>query len=514
MPLPSIRPARALAAALAVAAALGLVGCGEEDDRTPVPTAPGPVFLLGFDGLSPELVRRYEAEGLLPHFASLRRGGAVADLRSTIPMTSPPAWTTVSTGTPPGDHGVWSFWIPSPGNPRGRFVDATCRLAPAIWQDLTAAGRSVGVVNVPITTPPDSVNGFMIGGFPYPESAPLTYPSSLEADIVKRGYQRDAWLGPPAPGREVEWLDRILAIENARREIGLGLLFERRPDLSFIVFTAPDRIQHHLWRFHDPEHPSYRADAPERLKTAIRDIYVWCDDVLGEVVSRLPDDATLFVISDHGFGPAYVGVSKAAVLAELGGGDNAAGSRNLFGGDFHLADADSAFRARFAAGLAALADSAGRALVAAVHDVQAVPVHGYGLPLGPDLVAEEADGFLFFPGIPGGPRLGPLPPGAFSGWHRRVGWFAALGPAIAPGELRPIDLQDVPALTMHILGEPVPRRYVHNIPRRLFPLAYFVERPMRFAGGFREGLRAPGDAPAPAVDPAVVEQLRSVGYLR
>ena len=196
----------------------------------------------------------------------------------------------------------------------------------------------------------------------------------------------------PEAGREVEWLDHMLAIEKARREIGLGLLFERRPDFSFIVFTAPDRIQHHLWRFQDELHPGYRADAPPRLKSAVRDIYLWCDDVLGEVLSRLPSDATLLVISDHGFGPAYRGVSKERVLADLAGlPAGAAESRNLFGGDFHLAGADSASRVRFEDRLAHLTDEDGRPVVAAVHDIRTEQMRGFGLAIGPDVVAEEAE---------------------------------------------------------------------------------------------------------------------------
>jgi hypothetical protein len=373
----------------------------------------------------------------------------------------------------------------------------------------------VGIINVPVTCPPDSVNGFMIAGFPYPEGAPLAWPRDLEEEIVRRGYQRDAWLGPPQEGREEEWLDRILAIEMARREIGLDLLFDRRPDLSFIVFTAPDRIQHHLWKYHDPKHPAYRPDAPRRLRDAVKDVYVWCDGVLGEVISRLPEDATLFVVSDHAFGPAYTGVSKARVLEQLADSpQEPPGSRNIFGGDFHLAQGDSTARREFAAALRSLKDTEGRPVVAQVHDVRGTPSRGWGLALGPDVVAEEAEGFLFYPGTPDAPLTGPLPPGAFSGWHRREGFFGARGRPIAPGALRALDLQDVPAMAMHLLGEAIPRRYVHNIPRGLFPPMYFVERPMKFAGGPLEGLAQPRPSAPGDVDPAVAEQLRSVGYLR
>jgi hypothetical protein len=498
--------------------AVFLAACGAQP-RVPTVAevvAPRPVFLLGFDGIDPGLLARFENEGLLPHFAALRREGAVGAVRSTIPSISPPAWTTVATGVLPPDHGIWSFWLPSGEDPRGRYVDATCRLAPAIWEDLAALGRTVGVVNVPVTSPPDSVNGFLISGFPYAAGAPLTFPPDLEATILRRGYLRDEYGGAPEPGRETEWLDHVQAIARSQREVGLDLLFEQRPDFSFIVFTAPDRIQHHLWKFHDPEHPRYDAAAPARLRDAVRDSYVFCDDVLGEVRERLPKDAVLFLLSDHGFGPAYWGISKARVLADLGGAvPAAAGTRNVFGGDFWLGGADSTRRAQVARALQGLRDERGRPLVAQVHDTRSAPTQGYGRELGPEIVAEEAEGFVFVPGNSAAdPLTSVMPARSFSAYHRRLGYFAACGPPVVPGPLRDLDLSDVPAITLHILGEKVPRRYLHNFPRAAFPPTYFVERPMQFSGDPRTELQRPGAEVPAQVDAGVEEQLRALGYVK
>lgn len=517
MPWPPSRARVPLAAFVAAVVALFLAGCAGE--RRPLTVAemaePRPVFLLGLDGIDPGLVARFEREGLLPHFALLRREAAVGAVRSTIPYISPPAWTTVSTGVSPGDHGVWSFWIPQGEDPRGRFVDATSRLAPAIWEDLSALGRTVGIVNVPVTCPPDSVNGFFISGFPYPEGAPLAWPPELERDIRRRGYLPDEYGGAPEPGREEEWLDRVEAIARARREVGLDLLFDRRPDLSFIVFTSPDRIQHHLWKFFDPQHPLHRPGAPERLRNAVRDSYVWCDEVLGEVLDRLPEETVLFVLADHGFGPAYWGISKGRVTAELPSGNaGPAESRNIFGGDFWLGGAGPERRASFARTLEALADPQGRRLVRAVHDTREQPVRGHGLELGPEIVAEEAEGFLFVPGRPSDPLVGAMPERSFSGYHRRLGYFAAYGPPIVPGPVRDLDLSDVPAMAMHVLGEQIPRRYVHDVPPTLFPPAYFTARAVRFSGEPTSGLRRPGERPGGGWDEGVAEQLRALGYVQ
>ena len=495
---------------------LALAGC--EPAAPPAASTPGRVFILGFDGLTPDLVERLEAEGVLPNFARLREEGAVGTVRSTIPMISPPAWTTVATGVPPEAHGVWSFWIPEDGDPRGRFVDATSRLAPPIWEELSARERSVAVVNVPITSPPDPVNGVMVAGFPYPEGDPLTYPPELEAELTEAGYRRDEWPGPPAAGEELDWLREAQAIGNSRREVMLPRLLEGDYDFTMIVFTLPDRISHHLWKFHEEANPRYRADAPDEVKSAVRDVYVWCDEILGEVRAKLKSDTNLFVVSDHGFNSANFGLSKAHVFegfantVSSAAADAPAESRNLFGGDFWLGTEDEATRAAFVAHLQGLRDRQGRSVVHRVHDLRKGPEIGHGRELGPHVVAEEADGYLFVPGRPGDPLVVPLGEQVFSGWHRRGGYFGAAGYSVQAGPVRDFDLRDIAAMSLHLLGEKIPRHYVHNMPKRLFPNLFFVERPMIFDGAPDAGYYRPGERETRELDPSVVEQLESVGY--
>jgi hypothetical protein len=371
----------------------------------------------------------------------------------------------------------------------------------------------VGVVNVPVTSPPDSVNGFLVAGMPFPQDAALAAPRALGERLESQGYRREAFEGPPQPGREEAWLDRIETIADRRRTLGLALLFERSPEFSFIVFTVADRVQHHLWKFHDPSHPHYRADAPARLKNAVRDAYVWCDGVLGDVRAKLPDDALLFVVSDHGFGPAYSGIVKERALAQWRI-DRAvvAGSQNLFGGDFFLEAASADDRRSLTQFLDTLATDEGGGLVREAVGVRDRLANGFGAELGPDVVAFEAEGYLFVPGDASDPLVTPLPYTSFSGYHRRDGFFAACGAPIASGARVAIDLRDVPAWTMHALGEAVPERYTSEIPETPFRPEYFAARPIRRRGGATDGLRRPGDA-AP-IDESVAAQLEALGYVR
>ncbi len=72
--------------------------------------------------------------------------------------------------------------------------------------------------------------------------------------------------------------------------------------LFFILFDTPDRVQHMLWRFRDPEHPYFELDASPELATRIEEHYRRCDALLTSVLDKVDENTLLIVLSDHGFG--------------------------------------------------------------------------------------------------------------------------------------------------------------------------------------------------------------------
>ena len=88
------------------------------------------LLVIGIDGASYDLCERWMAEGYLPNLAGIKRAGVWAPLRSTIPSTSPVAWSTFMTGKNPGEHGVFGFFVPErpgPHLPPTRFRPVSSR---------------------------------------------------------------------------------------------------------------------------------------------------------------------------------------------------------------------------------------------------------------------------------------------------------------------------------------------------------------------------------------------------
>jgi len=67
------------------------------------------VIILGFDAVSPWLLRRYMDQGLLPNLKALAEEGTFSELQSSIPPESPVAWSTFSVSAQAGVHGIYDF---------------------------------------------------------------------------------------------------------------------------------------------------------------------------------------------------------------------------------------------------------------------------------------------------------------------------------------------------------------------------------------------------------------------
>ena len=91
------------------------------------------------------------------------------------------------------------------------------------------------------------------------------------------------------------WRERRAMMERELARLDSGLFY--------CLFDTPDRVQHMLWRFREPDHPANRGRPPRPdLATAIEDHYRRGDEVVGQALDHVDDRTLLIVLSDHGFG--------------------------------------------------------------------------------------------------------------------------------------------------------------------------------------------------------------------
>jgi predicted AlkP superfamily phosphohydrolase/phosphomutase len=269
---------------------------------------PYKVLIFGLDGATFDLMLPWIAEGCLPTLGKLVQGGAWGPLRSTIPPITPCAWSSFMTGKNPGKHGLFDFAQPVPNSYRLQFLNASFRRGETLWGYASRLGKRVGIVNVPMTYPPEPVNGYLISGMDTPsERSPFTHPNQLLPELRSQGLDYRLDLRYLGNMRSDAQRDRCLAelkeIETTRSR-ALRWLHRKYPaDLTMIVHMATDTVQHHFWHYMDERHDKYETRGAERYRHAIRDIYVHLDGLIASMLQEVDDETVVVLMSDHGFGP-------------------------------------------------------------------------------------------------------------------------------------------------------------------------------------------------------------------
>ena len=67
------------------------------------------LIILGIDGMDPQLLKKFMAEGKMPNFSALAQKGSFRLLTTSIPPQSPVAWSNLITGMNAGGHGIFDF---------------------------------------------------------------------------------------------------------------------------------------------------------------------------------------------------------------------------------------------------------------------------------------------------------------------------------------------------------------------------------------------------------------------
>lgn len=265
------------------------------------------VMVIGLDGGTFDLIDLYLSEGRLPNIRTIIDQGVRATLLSTIPPSSAVAWPSFLTGKNPGKHGIYHFLNFQEETYAQKLINSTDIMAPCLWDLLGEQGRNSIVVNVPITYPPKKINGLLISGMLTPSTDKVfTHPPSLHAEIVA---QIGAWpieknlSTIEKAGKTYEALERLFRATERQSEVLLYLMQKYPWNFLMTVFRGTDLIQHRLWETLSTDSTGDISEEGKRLKGIIPLFYEKIDTIIGELIRTVPEDVTVMIMSDHGFGP-------------------------------------------------------------------------------------------------------------------------------------------------------------------------------------------------------------------
>ncbi len=277
------------------------------------------VLIIGIDGATFKVIKPLVERKRLPNIARLMKEGVHGPLRSTIPVVSAVAWTSFATGKNPGKHGIYDFLSRDPLNYSVRVNNATMRKSTPLWVILSNKGRSVCVLNVTMTYPPDRVKGCMVSGLGTPDiKSNFTFPPSLIGDIRRDigGYIITPEIDIKGSGNSKFEREKIIrdfcnAIEN-RLQVARYLMKNKDWDFAMVMFGETDYISHKFWESNYDEDGSFSDDG------VVPFIYQKVDEAIGEILQEVDDRTDIIIMSDHGFQSVSRGVLMNRWLQQQG----------------------------------------------------------------------------------------------------------------------------------------------------------------------------------------------------
>jgi len=261
-------------------------------------------MIIGLDGVPLNIIQQWTQSGQLPTLQRLIRAGVVGQLRSTIPPTSGPSWSSFVTGMNPGKTGIYDFLYRKEGTYHFPPVNASQRGGTTMWRYLSDAGHRVGVLNLPMSYPVEPLDGFMVSGWMTPYSAiDYTYPRGLADELEKEiGEYRIYPTETFSEGRQESFLSATYSLLDMRTRTALHLARTQPWDVFTSVFFDTDRVLHQLWHYLDPDH-SWRTEHEDKA-WVVRDYFQKVDESIGKLLEYADEETLVIILSDHGMGRA------------------------------------------------------------------------------------------------------------------------------------------------------------------------------------------------------------------
>lgn len=252
------------------------------------------LLVISIDGLHPDYVLAADRHGLeVPNLRRFVAEGAHArGVIGVTPTVTYPSHTTLMTGVAPSEHGIASNtpFDPTGSNRDGWYWYAADIRVPTLWSAAAAKGLVTAAVNWPVTVGDTHIR-YLLPEF-WRAMTPddqkllrtLSRPEGLQAELERH-------LGTFIDGG-MDTLDS----DRVRTRFAVEILKTRRPELMAVHLVGLDGMEHAQGPFTQPVFAVLEA----------------IDGMVGELseVALANDpEATIAIVSDHGFLPTHTAIN-------------------------------------------------------------------------------------------------------------------------------------------------------------------------------------------------------------
>ena len=287
------------------------------------------VLLVGWDGADWKIINKLIDEGKMPAMKYLVENGTMGNMATLDPPFSPMLWTSIATGVRPDKHGILGFSEPDPNRLAIRPVSSSSRKVKAIWNILTQKGMKCHVVGWWPSHPAEPINGIMISnhfqreardknghwtiapGTVHPEELLHFFahfripPKELTTQHIQP-FVPDYDKVDQDKDRRLESIAKITA-ECSTIHAAATLIMEMEEwDLMAVYYDSIDHYSHGFMNFNPPRMQNIPEEQFELYKGVVEAGYRYHDMMLARLIQMAGEDATIIVISDHGFHPDHL----------------------------------------------------------------------------------------------------------------------------------------------------------------------------------------------------------------
>lgn len=283
------------------------------------------LLILGWDAADWIMILRLADKGGMPNLRRLMRAGVHADLATLEPRLSPLLWSTVATGKTADKHGILNFIEPDADNQNLRPASSTTRRTKALWNILHQSGLRTHVVGWYASHPAEPVRGGVVTnllcesqpaspGQPWPlrpgtvhppeladrVAAARVHPSAVPERVLTKLAPQWARLGRDHDRMRTlaRLVAQCLSVHNAAKAV---MQADPAWDCAMVFHEAIDTIGHHFMQFFPPKMKHVQQKEFELFSRVMPGVYELHDELLGEMLRLAGPDATVMLLSDHGF---------------------------------------------------------------------------------------------------------------------------------------------------------------------------------------------------------------------
>ncbi len=267
------------------------------------------IIILGIDGVPYSFLKEGIEKGRFTNIKEIcEENTGLKRHNSVYPTVSSVAWTSYMTGKNPGEHNIYGFVDRDPKPFRLKIPLGSDRTAKTLWKQASEEGMKVLIMNVPLTYPPEEVNGVMISGFLTTDIKKGVTPPELASYLRSKGYVIDV---DPRLGHtdKAKFMEELKGALDVRMEIFHEILSRDSYDLAQCHIMETDRINHFFWKDYE--------DGGE-FKDDFVEFYRKLDEWIGKTYSILNKGDKFLVLSDHGFCKVKYNVELNHFLEENG----------------------------------------------------------------------------------------------------------------------------------------------------------------------------------------------------